>query len=374
MSQKSTSVTLSNTLKASILAAMTMSFSATVNAQESVHIYNWSDYITDEAIADFEKQTGIKVVYDVYDSNEVLEAKLLAGKSGYDLAFPTARPFVDRHIKAGIYQKLDKSALSNYSHLDGDILKSLSDIDPNNAYAVPYMWGTTGIGINLTKVKQILGNEMPLDTWALIFDPKISAKLKQCGISLMDDVTEVFAAAHAYKGEDSNNYNKDSLQAASDTVRAVRDNIRYFHSSQYINDLANGDLCVAHGYSGDILQARDRADEAKNGQEIVYFAPKEGAVVWTDVMVIPADAPNPKAAHTFINYILDPKVIAPITNYVAYANANKEATALIDEAVRNDQGIYPPAETRANFMVIKTPSDKQARSMNRTWTRVKTGQ
>jgi putrescine transport system substrate-binding protein len=190
----------------------------------------------------------------------------------------------------------------------------------------------------------------------------------------MDDVTEVFAAAHAYKGQDSNDYSKNAINDASETVRAVRDNIRYFHSSQYINDLANGDLCVAHGYSGDILQARDRADEAKNGVEIAYLAPKEGAVVWTDVMVIPADAPNAKAAHTFINYILEPKVIAPITNYVAYANANKDATALVDEEVRNDQGIYPPAETRANFLVIKTPTDKQARNMNRAWTRVKTGQ
>ncbi|MBO1926059.1 polyamine ABC transporter substrate-binding protein [Thiomicrorhabdus sp. 6S2-11] len=373
MPKKTSSSFLVNAFKTSAMA-LSIGFSANAVAQESVHIYNWSDYITDEAIADFEKQSGIKVVYDVYDSNEVLEAKLLAGKSGYDLVFPTARPFVDRHIQAGIYQKLDKTQLPNYQHLDADIMKSLADIDSGNAYAVPYMWGTSGIGINIKKVKEILGDEMPLDTWALLFDPKITAKLKQCGISLMDDVTEVFAAAHAYKGQDSNDYSKNAINDASETVRAVRDNIRYFHSSQYINDLANGDLCVAHGYSGDILQARDRADEAKNGVEIAYLAPKEGAVVWTDVMVIPADAPNAKAAHTFINYILEPKVIAPITNYVAYANANKDATDLVDEEVRNDQGIYPPAETRANFLVIKTPTDKQARNMNRAWTRVKTGQ
>ncbi|MBN2646897.1 MAG: polyamine ABC transporter substrate-binding protein [Thiotrichales bacterium] len=360
-------------LNATFLAAAT-AFSASANAQETLHVYNWSDYIADETVANFEKASGIKVVYDVYDSNEVLEAKLLAGKSGYDLVFPTARPFVDRHIKAGIYQKLDKAALVNYQHLDGDILKSLADIDPDNAYAVPYMWGTTGIGINVKKVKAILGDEMPLDTWSLIFDPKISAKLAQCGISLMDDATEVFAAAHAYKAENNNDFSNKSIDAAAETVRAVRGNIRYFHSSQYINDLANGDLCVAHGYSGDILQARDRAAEANNGNEVAYFAPKEGAVVWTDVMVIPKDAPNPKAAHTFINYLLQPDVIAPITNYVAYANANKDATALIDEGVRNDPGIYPPAETRANFMVLKTPTDKQARTMNRAWTRLKTGQ
>ena len=372
MSKKSTSTRVVNMLQATILAA-SATFASQTNAQE-LHIYNWSDYITDEALANFEQSTGIKVVYDVYDSNEVLEAKLLAGKSGYDLVFPTARPFVDRHIQAGLYQKLDKTALPNYTHLDGDIMKSLSDIDPNNAYAVPYMWGTTGIGINVKKVKEILGDDMPLDTWALIFDPKISAKLAQCGISLMDDVTEVFAAAHAYKAQDNNDYSKASVNQAVDTTKAIHGNIRYFHSSQYINDLANGDLCVAHGYSGDILQARDRAEEAQNGVEVAYLVPKEGAVVWTDTMVIPADAPNPSAAHRFINYLLDPKVIAPITDYVAYANANTEATALIDEAVRNDPGIYPSEQTRANFMVIKTPSDKQARAMNRAWTRVKTGQ
>ncbi|MBD3776692.1 MAG: polyamine ABC transporter substrate-binding protein [Thiotrichales bacterium] len=343
-------------------------------AQETVHVYNWSDYIAPNTIANFEKASGIKVVYDVYDSNEVLEAKLLAGKSGYDLAFPTARPFIDRHIRAGLYQKLDKGQLSNYANLDKQILQSLSDIDPNNAYAVPYMWGTTGIGINVKKVKEILGDDMPLDSWSLIFDPKIAKKLAGCGISLMDDATEVFAAAHAYKGEASDDFSKGGIAAATETLNAVRPFIRYFHSSQYINDLANGDLCVAHGYSGDILQARDRAMEAKNGVEVAYFAPKEGAVVWTDVMVIPADAPNPKAAHAFINYLLEPKVIADISNTVAYANANTAATPLVDEAVRNDPGIYPPEATRANFMVLKTPSDKQARNINRAWTRIKTGQ
>lgn len=374
MSKQNKQPTLLKTLQASILAVTAAFASQATAAQDTLHVYNWSDYITDEAIANFEKESGIKVVYDVYDSNEVLEAKLLAGKSGYDVVFPTARPFVDRHIQANIYQKLDKTALPNYSHLDPDIMKSLADIDPDNAYAVPYMWGTTGIGINVKKVKEILGDDMPLDTWSLIFDPKISAQLAQCGVSLMDDVTEVFAAAHAYNGEDNNDYSKAAIDKAAEAVKAVRNNIRYFHSSQYINDLANGDLCVAQGYSGDILQARDRADEAKNGNEIAYLAPKEGAVVWTDVMVIPRDAPNPKAAHQFINYLLDPKVIAQITDYVAYANANKDATPLVDESVRNDAGIYPPATTRANFLVIKTPTDKQSRNMNRAWTRVKTGQ
>lgn len=361
-------------LAASLALGVSGFTAVNAHAQETVHVYNWSDYIAPDTIADFEKTSGIKVVYDVYDSNEVLEAKLLAGKSGYDLAFPTARPFIDRHIRAGLYQQLDKAQLGNYANLDKQILESLTDIDPDNAYAVPYMWGTTGIGINVKKVKEILGENASLDSWGLIFDPKNAEKLAACGISLMDDATEVFAAAHAYKGEPSDDFSKKGIAQATNTLTAVRAHIRYFHSSQYINDLANGDLCVAHGYSGDILQARDRAMEAKNGVEIAYFAPKEGAVVWTDVMVIPADAPNPKAAHAFINFLLEPKVIAEISNTVAYANANSAATNLVDEAVRNDPGIYPPEATRANFMVLKTPKDKEARNINRAWTRIKTGQ
>ena len=349
-------------------------FSFTANAKDELHVYNWSDYIAEDTLTNFEAASGIKVVYDVYDSNEVLEAKLLAGSSGYDLVFPTARPFIDRHIKAGLYQKLDKNKLSNYANLDAIIMQSLTDIDAGNSYAVPYMWGTTGIGINLKKVREILGKDAPLDSWALIFDPKIVAKLAGCGVSMMDDATEAFAAAHAYKAEDVNDFSKDAIAHAAATVNAVRPHIRYFHSSQYINDLANGDLCIAHGYSGDMLQARDRAAEANNGVEIAYLAPKEGAVVWTDVMVIPADAPNPDAAHQFINYLLKPDVIAAISNYVSYANANSKATTLVDEAIRNDPGIYPPQATREHFNVLKTPTDKQTRDITRAWTRVKTGQ
>lgn len=347
---------------------------ATASGAEELHVYNWSDYIAEDTIATFEQQTGIKVVYDVYDSNEVLEAKLLAGHSGYDLAFPTARPFADRHIKAGLYQALDKSQLSNLGNLDPVIMQSLVDIDPDNQHLVPYMWGTTGIGYNVNKVREILGDDMPLDTWRLLFDPEIVAKLADCGVTLMDDATEVFVAARAYRGQPTDDFSKSALNEAVETINAVRPYIRYFHSSQYINDLANGDICVAHGYSGDILQARDRAAEAGNGVEVAYAVPSEGAVVWTDVMVIPADAPNPAAAHRFINYLLQPEVIAPITNYVAYANANAAATDLVDEEIRQDPGIYPPAATREKFIVIKTPSERQIRDMNRSWTRVKTGQ
>nr|WP_275424694.1 polyamine ABC transporter substrate-binding protein [Marinobacterium sediminicola] len=356
-----------------LLPALMLSGAAASSAEE-LHVYNWSDYIAEDTIAQFEQQTGIKVVYDVYDSNEVLEAKLLAGRSGYDLAFPTARPFADRHIKAGLYQPLDKSKLSNLGNLDPVIMASLADIDADNKHLVPYMWGTTGIGYNVNKVREILGDDMPLDTWRLVFDPEIVAKLAECGVSLMDDPTEVFVAARAYKGLPTDDFSKSAINEAADTISAIRPHIRYFHSSQYINDLANGDLCVAHGYSGDVLQARDRAAEAGNGVEVAYAVPSEGAVVWTDVMVVPADAPNPAAAHQFIDFLLKPEVIAPITNYVAYANANTAATDLVDEEIRNDAGIYPPEQTREKLIVLKTPSEREMRDMNRTWTRVKTGQ
>ncbi len=356
------------------IAAALLLVGAAQASAEVLHVYNWSDYIAEETVARFEAQSGIKVVYDVYDSNEVLEAKLLAGSSGYDLIFPTARPFADRHIRAGIYQPLDRNTLTHYQNLDTAILNSLADIDPGNQYLVPYMWGTTGIGYNVAKVKAILGEEMPLDSWRLVFDPQIVAQLAGCGVTLMDDATEVLVAARAYLGQPTDDFSNTAVAEAAAVVSQVRPQLRYFHSSQYINDLANGDTCVAQGYSGDILQARDRALEADNGVEIAYAVPSEGAVVWTDVMAIPADAPNPSAAHQFIDYLLQPEVIAEISNYVAYANANAVATELVDEEIRNDAGIYPPAETRAKLRVLNTPTDKQTRAMNRAWTRVKTGQ
>ena len=354
-------------LAASVLAA------ASLTSAEELHIYNWSDYIAEDTIAKFEEATGIKVTYDVYDSNEVLEAKMLAGRSGYDLVFPTARPFADRAISAKIYQPVDKAALTNYGNLDKNITKSLTDIDPGNQFLVPYMWGTTGIAYNVEKVKAVLGEDAALDTWALVFDPETVKKLQSCGVALMDDPTEVFVAARAYKGQATDDFSKKAIEEAAATVAAVRPYIRYFHSSQTINDLANGDICVAHGYSGDMLQASDRAAEADNGVTVQYVVPKEGAVVWTDVMAIPVDAPNAKAANQFINYLLQPEVIAPITNYVAYANANAAATPLVDEGVRTNPGVYPSAETMEKLLVLKTPSDKEARTMSRQWTRVKTG-
>lgn len=343
-------------------------------AEEPVlNVYNWSDYIADEVLEQFQAQTGIKVVYDVYDSNEVLEAKLLAGHSGYDLVFPTARPFALRHIKAGIYRPLDKERLANYGNLDPVIMQGLADVDPGNAHVVPYMWGTTSIGYNAAKVAERLGADAPTDTWALIFDPQTAERLADCGISLLDDPTEVFSAALVYLGRDPNSTDKADLDAATELLQKVRPYIRYFHSSQYINDLANGDLCVAHGYSGDILQARDRAVEANNNVEVVLTIPREGAVLFVDVMAIPADAPHPENAHRMIDFLMDPQVIATITNYVGYANAIPASRPLLDEEVRNNPGIFPPEEVLARLVAPAELDPGAQRARTRAWTRVKAG-
>jgi putrescine transport system substrate-binding protein len=345
-----------------------------VHAEGGVlHVYNWSDYIAADTLKDFEAATGIKVVYDVYDSNEIMEAKLLAGGSGYDVVFPTAQPFAERQITAGLYRKLDKSKLTNYGNLDPTILKPLETADPGNEHAVPYMWGTTGIGYNVEKVKARLGDDMPTDTWGLIFDPAIAARLADCGISVMDDSMEAMTAALLYLGKDPNTQDQKDFDAVAELFKQVRPFLRYFHSSQYINDLANGDLCVAHGYSGDILQARDRAEEAGKNVEVAYSVPREGAILWVDVMLVPADAPHPDNAHAFINYLLQPEVIAAISNEVAYANANRAATDLVDEAIRNDPGIYPAEETLERLVSMQTMPDRVQRNKVRVWTRIKSG-
>lgn len=354
-----------------VLFSGLLSATLAVGAEETVHLYNWNDYFAEDTLSKFEERSGIRPVLDLYDANDVLEAKLFAGSSGYDLVFPTARPFAARHLKAGLYQPLDKSKLPGLSRLDPAIVESLTELDPNNAHLVPYMWGTTGIGLNTSKVKEALGEHQATDTWGLIFDPEKAAKLAACGISMLDDPSEAFSAALAYLGKDPNSRSEEDLEAAAELLKTARPHIRYFHSSQYISDLANGDLCVAHGYSGDILQARSRAEEAGKGVEVGYRIPREGAVIWTDVMAIPKDAPNPAAAHAFIAYVLEPQVVADISNYVMYANPNREATPLLDEAVRADPGIYPSEAVKQKLFVMKTPDDKQMRSLNRLWTRIK---
>jgi len=342
--------------------------------EKVVNVYNWSDYIAEDTIENFEKETGIKVVYDVYDSNEMLEAKLMAGASGYDLVFPSARPFAQRHIQAGVYAPLDKAALSNLGNIDPSLMQGLQDVDPGNAHAVPYMWGTTGLGINVAKVKEVLGEDAPLDSWSLLFDPANAEKLAACGISILDDEQEAFAAALIWKGRDANGITGDEAQVVSEAYAAIRPYVRYFNSSKYIDDLANGDICLAMGYSGDVFLAGDRAEEAGNGVEIQYIIPKEGAVRWVDLMAIPKDAPHPGNAHVLIDYLLKPEVAAGITDYVAYASPNTAATSLVDPEISGDPAIYPPDAVLAKLVDPATLPTEVTRERVRAWTSIKTGQ
>jgi putrescine transport system substrate-binding protein len=348
---------------------------ANVVAEDKVlHVYNWSDYVAESTIASFTAATGIEVVYDVYDSNEILDAKLMTGGSGYDVVFPSARPFAQRQVASGLYATLDRAKLPNYSNLDSGVLAGLVDVDPGNAHIVPYLWGTTGLGLNVAKVREALGPDVALDSWALLFDPANAAKLAKCGVSMLDDEQEAFGAALLYRGRDPNAHASNETEVVKATYAAVRPHIRYFNSSKYIDDLANGDLCLAVGYSGDVFQARDRAAEAGNGVEIVYVIPREGALRWVDAIAIPKDAPHPSNAHAFIDFLLQPEVIAQISNVVAYANANHAATAKLDPSIAVDPGIYPPAEVLAKLVDPRSLPEAVQRERVRAWTTIKTGQ
>ena len=332
-----------------------------------LHIYNWSDYVAEDTIANFEARTGIRVVYDVYSENEVLEAKLQAGNSGYDLVFPSLRPFAQRQVLQGIYAPLDRTRLPNYGNLDPQLLAGMADADPGNAHLVPYMWGTTGLGINVAKVREALGEDVALDSWSLLFDPA------GCGISVLDDEQEAFAAALIWQGRDPNRTDGDEIEAVQAAYAAIRPHIRSFNNSQYINDLATGETCLAMGYSGDVAQAAARAEEAGTGFEIAYLIPKEGAIRWVDVMAIPADAAHKEAAHAFIDYLLEPEVIAAVTNYVAYANPNPASKGFVDEAILGDPGIYPPDEVLAKLVDPQKLPDDAQQARVRAWTRIKSG-
>jgi len=328
---------------AKTLLAMTLAGAVAGAAQaedQVLHVYNWSDYIAADTLENFTKETGIKVVYDVFDSHEVLEAKLLAGSPGYDVVVP-ANPCLAKQIKAGVFQKLDKSKLPNWENLDKDLLKALQPSDPDNLYAVPYMWGTIGIGYNPEKVKAALGEDAPVDSWDLVFKPENMEKLKSCGVSFLDSPTEILPAALHYLGYKPDPTNKDELKKAEELFMQIRPSVAYFHSSKYISDLANGNVCVAIGYSGDIYQAKARAEEAGNEVTVKYNIPKEGAGTFFDMLAIPADANNVDEAHVFLNYLMKPEVMANITNYVQFPNGNAAATPLVDEAIRTDPGVYP---------------------------------
>jgi putrescine transport system substrate-binding protein len=351
--------------------AVTLGVAGAVQAAPTVHIYNWSDYIGETTLEDFQKATGIKPIYDVFDSNETLEGKLLAGRSGYDLVVPSNH-FLGKQIKAGAFQKLDRSLLTNWQNLDPALLKQLETNDPGNLYAVPYLWGTNGIGYNAEKIKAVLGVDT-IDSWAAVFEPDNMKKLSACGVAFLDSADEMIPAVLKYLGKDPNSTDADDYRVAEEKLLAVRPYVTYFHSSKYIGDLANGDICVAVGFSGDILQAADRAEEAGKGVEITYAIPKEGANLWFDMMAIPADAKNVKEAHTFINYLLDPAAIAKVSDYVGYANPNLKAGELMDQDVRNDESVYPPQAVLDNLFISAELPPKVQRLMTRSWTKVKSG-
>ncbi|MSR15571.1 MAG: polyamine ABC transporter substrate-binding protein [Gammaproteobacteria bacterium] len=337
-----------------------------------VNIYNWSDYIAEDTIVNFEKETGIKVQYDVFDSNEVLEAKLLAGNTGYDIVVPSAF-FVARQIQAGVFQPLDRSKLPNYKNLDPEIMTILAGYDPDNQHVLPWLWGTTGVGYNVKMIKERMP-DAPLGSWDMIFKPEVVSKFKDCGVATLDTPAEVFPTGLRYLGLPTGSQTEENLAQVETLTMGLRPSVKYFHSSQYINDLANGELCLVLGWSGDVFIARDRADEAKNGQEIAYFIPKEGALLWVDTMAIPKDAPHAANAYKFLDYILRPEVIAAVTNYVSYANGNLAATPLVNEKIRADPSIYPDSETKAKLFpnVVNTP--EYDRLTTRAWTRIKTNQ
>jgi putrescine transport system substrate-binding protein len=343
-------------------------------AQDDVlHVYNWSDYIAEDTVAKFEAETGIKVVYDVYDSNEVLEAKLLAGNSGYDVVVPTSN-FLQRQIAAGVYLPLDKSKLPNLANMDPALMEKAQAYDPGNEHAVIYMWGTIGIGYNTAKVEERLGADAPVDSWDLVFNPEYAAKLADCGITMLDSSTDMLQIAAAYLGLDPATTDPEDFEKAADLLMKVRPYVRYFNSSQYISDLANGEICVAVGFSGDVYIAAARADEAGNGIEIAYSLPVEGTQLWFDMMAIPADAPNPEAAYKWMNFIMEPEITADITDYVSYANANAASLPLVDEEVRNDPSIFPPPEVMSKLFTTVTYGPRVDRAITRLWTKVRTGQ
>ena len=336
-----------------------------------LNVYNWSDYVDPQVLEDFRKETGIEVRYDVFDSNEVLETKLLTGNSGYDVVVPSAY-FLERQLAAGVFQKLDETQLPGLANLDPDVVQQAARHDPGNEHSVVYMWGTTGIGYDADKVRKIMP-DAPVDSWKLLFDPAVLAKLKDCGVSVLDDPTDMVATALLYLGKDPNSEVESDLAAAEALLMKIRPHLRTIHSSQYIDQLANGELCIAVGYSGDILQARDRAEEAGRPIDIRYSIPREGALMWFDTLAIPADAPHPANAHRFIEYLLQPEVAAMNSNFVYYANANAKATSLLDEELRSDPGIYPSPDVKARLHANLAKSPAFTRALNRSWTRFVTG-
>lgn len=358
-----------------LAGAMTFATTTTALAQEEkvLNIYNWSDYIAEDTIQNFEKETGIRVRYDTFDNNEIVHAKLVAGKTGYDIVVPSSG-WAKLQMEGGLLRKLDKAQLPNLKNLDPDIQKQIASFDPGNQYLVNWMWGYTTIGINTAKVKTALGAEpMPANVWELFFNPKYVSKLKSCGVSVLDSSSEVLPPALLYLGKDPFSKNSADYQTASALLKSIRPYITLFSSSGYINDMAAGSICLALGWNGDINIARRRALEAKNGNDVVALIPKTGGILFFDMMAIPVDAPHPKNAHLFMNYIMRPEVDAALTNKVFYANPNKESRKFITPEIAQNPSVFPSSAQMASMVPPKALTNDLRRLMTRVFTSFKTG-
>ncbi len=357
---------------AQVAASAATESSAAPSSGKVLNLYIWSDYLAPNALPDFEKRTGIKVHVSYFDTNETLETRLLAGHSGFDVVVPTASYF-ERQIKAGVYLTLDKSKLPNLKNTDAQLMSRVALHDPDNAHGVIYTWGTNGIGYNEKMIKALLP-DAPLDSWRMVFDPAVASKIAKCGISVLDSPAEMVRVVLSYLGRDPNSQKPEDLTASEATMAKIRPYIRNINSSEYIEALANGDICLAVGYNGDVLQARDRARDANKGIEIKYIVPKEGSILWFDMLAVPKDAPDVESAYAFLDYMMIPQVAADVSDFRRYATANAAAQPLVQPAVRDDAGIYPPKELRQNLAVQLADSPDQTRAITRVWQKFKTGQ
>ncbi|MET1076927.1 MAG: polyamine ABC transporter substrate-binding protein [Pseudomonas sp.] len=340
--------------------------------ERELKVYNWFDYITPQTLEQFKRDSQIKLTYDIFDTNEALEAKLLTGNSGYDLVVPS-NVFLGKQIEAGVFQTLDRSKLPNWRHLDPQLMKLIEANDPGNQHAVPYMYGTVLIGFNPAKVTAALGEDAPVDSWDLIFKEENISKLKQCGVALLDSPSEILPVALQQLGLPPSSPEPEDYAKAEALMLKIRPYITYFHSSKYMADIANGDICVAVGYSGSFSQAANNARQANNGVTVDMRLPKEGAPIWFDMMAIPKDAKNVEEAHAFIDFLLQPAVIAPISDFVGYPNPNQDATPLVAEAIRNNPNLYPTAAALKTLYTLKPLPRAAERARTRAWSRIKTG-
>src|SRR5256885_5305534 len=356
-------------IRMAVAIAALLSLAPAAGAEERVvNFYNWSNYMAPGVLEDFTKQTGIRVVYDTFDANETLETRLLAGKSGYDLVVPTAY-FLQRQIKANVFQKLDKSKLPNLANAWPFVTKQLAIYDPGNQYGANYMWGTTGIGYNVKMAQKVLGPDARIDSWDAVFKPENIARFKDCGIHMLDSADDIFPAALSYLGLDPNSTKQADLQNAADLILKIRPYVRKFHSSEYLSALATGEICLVVGWSGDVMQARSRAAEAKSDVEIGYAIPKEGAQMFFDNLAIPADAQHVAEAHELINYLYRPEVASKNSDFLSYANGNLASQTLINPKILNDKNIYPDEVTLKKLFVITARDPAVQRIINRLWTR-----